>query len=557
MDTDRSDENSYRPRTYHHNFFVKSFPYHRLCETKNILTVNRQFPGPTLHAHKWDTLVVNVYNQADHNITIHWHGVRQLRNPWSDGAAQITQCPIRPGQNHTYKMTFTSEEGTLWWHAHNHALRASVHGAIVVYPMRGVSYPFPLPHDDVLIVLGEWWKMDVVDVYKQAAEKGKAPMPSDAYTINGQPGRLYPCSHPYTYTRMVEQGKTYLLRIINAAMERQFFFAIASHRLTLVGVDGSYTKPLTTGYIMISPGQTMDILVHANQAPGLYIMSASPYDNGMGSMHHHTDTDTDTGSVHPMPATENATTAIFRYIHPSAFTSMPIFPSFPPSNDSRSANNFTCHIRSLAVEDYELSVLARIDERMFVTLSMGMMHSASMNNVSFVEPSVDILKAYHDNMSDVYEGDFPSEPPKKFNYTGIPPMDEDWPPEYGTKVKVLDYDTNVEIVFQATNIMSRESHPMHLHGHSFYVVGWGYGNFDPEQDPLRYNLVDPPKQSTVAVPKGGWATIRFIANNPGVWLLHCHFEHHHYKGMGMAFIVKDGSNVFSKMDPPPEDLPAC
>ncbi|XLR46582.1 hypothetical protein S83_031242, partial [Arachis hypogaea] len=50
---------------------IKSSSYTRLCSTKNILTVNGEFPGPTLKAHTGDTLIVNVYNQANHNITIH------------------------------------------------------------------------------------------------------------------------------------------------------------------------------------------------------------------------------------------------------------------------------------------------------------------------------------------------------------------------------------------------------------------------------------------------------------------------------------------------------
>jgi laccase len=45
------------------------------------------------------------------------------------------------------------------------------------------------------------------------------------------------------------------------------------------------------------------------------------------------------------------------------------------------------------------------------------------------------------------------------------------------------------------------------------VVGWGSGNFDPNNDPSRYNLVDPLKETTVEVPHNGWAAIRFRADN--------------------------------------------
>lgn len=43
-------------------------------------------------------------------------------------------------------------------------------------------------------ITGEWWKASVDAVVKQATQSGGAPNSSDAYTINGQPGALYPCS---------------------------------------------------------------------------------------------------------------------------------------------------------------------------------------------------------------------------------------------------------------------------------------------------------------------------------------------------------------------------
>jgi laccase len=51
---------------------IKEANYTRLCHEKTILTVNGQFPGPTIFARKGDVVVVNVYNQGNKNITIHW-----------------------------------------------------------------------------------------------------------------------------------------------------------------------------------------------------------------------------------------------------------------------------------------------------------------------------------------------------------------------------------------------------------------------------------------------------------------------------------------------------
>ncbi|GLU06892.1 hypothetical protein SLE2022_238770 [Rubroshorea leprosula] len=166
-----------------YKFIVKEVPYTRLCSTKNILTVNGQFPEPTLYVHKGDTIIVDVYKRGKHNITIHWHGARQPRNPWSDGPEYITQCAIQPGARFSQKIIFTTEEGTLWWHAHSEWSRATVHGAVVIYPKLGTSYPFPKPEAEMPIILGEWWKQDIMKIYEGFLHSGGDPNVSDAYVV--------------------------------------------------------------------------------------------------------------------------------------------------------------------------------------------------------------------------------------------------------------------------------------------------------------------------------------------------------------------------------------
>jgi laccase len=80
------------------------------------------------------------------------------------------------------------------------------------------------------------------------------------------------CSRDDTFKVAVQQGNTYLLRVINTGLTNDMFFAIAGHCLTVVSIDARYTKPLTVDYIMIAPGhyimiapgQTMDVLLEAN-----------------------------------------------------------------------------------------------------------------------------------------------------------------------------------------------------------------------------------------------------------------------------------------------------
>ncbi|GKE23711.1 putative laccase, partial [Tanacetum coccineum] len=62
---------------------------------------------------------------------------------------------------------------------------------------------------------------------------------------------------------------------------------------------------------------------------------------------------------------------------------------------------------------------------------------------------------------------------------------------------------------------------------------------------------------TIAVPQNGWTAIRFKADNPGVWFMHCHLERHVSWGMGMAFIVMNGKTKNARVLPPPPDMPPC
>ncbi|KAI9098547.1 hypothetical protein K1719_025172 [Acacia pycnantha] len=540
------------PKRY--EFVVKEASYTRLCCTKNILTVNGQIPGPTISVHKGETVYVDVYNKGRYNITLHWHGVKEPNNPWPDGPEYITQCPIQPGGKFRQKVVFSTEEGTLWWHAHSDWSRATVYGAIIVYPRR--NYPFPKPHAQIPIIFGEWWKSDVRKVYKEFLKSGGSPNNSDAITINGQPGDLYPCSKSRTFKVNVDKGKTYLLRMVNAAMNLFLFVSVSNHKLTLVGTDGSYTRQLTRDYIVIAPGQTMDVLLHANQKPNHYYMAARAYSSGVG-----------------VPFDNTTATAIIQYSgkYNTTSSSSPSLPDLPYYNDTDAAFKFYSSIRGLP-DKFPHIVPANYSTNIVTTLSINTFPcrkgqtcngpnttrlASSMNNISFVTPSIDILEAYYYHINGVFGWRFPTFPPLMFNFTAdYLPLELEIPRK-GTEVKVLRFGARVQVVFQGTNLVAGIDHPMHLHGFSFYVVGYGKGNFNEQMHTKDFNLIDPPLVNTVAVPKNGWAAVRFTATNPGVWFMHCHLDRHLSWGMETVFIVKNGKRSNQTLLPPPPDMPPC
>lgn len=312
---------------------------------------------------------------------------------------------------------------------------------------------------------------------------------------------------------MVDYGKTYLLRLVNAALNEILFVAIAKHPITVVGIDGSYTKPFTTDYITISPGQTTDVLLHANQHPDHYYMAGRAY-----------------SSSPSVPFDNTTTTAIVQYSGKYTKSSQPVLPHLPYYNDTNAFFAYIRSLRSLANEDHPCNVPTTITTHMISTISIntfpcpsnrscegpnGTRLAASISNISFHEPSIAILQAYYKHINGVFGYRFPSYPPLVFNYTAEYLPLSFQIPRRGTEVKVLDYNSTVEIVFQGTNLVAGIEHPMHLHGYSFYVVGVGLGNFDKNKDPSGYNLVDPPLRNTAIVPRNGWMAVRFKANNPG------------------------------------------
>ncbi|KAG6792770.1 hypothetical protein POTOM_001928 [Populus tomentosa] len=530
----------------HYKFNVVMKNTTRLCSEKPIVTVNGRFPGPTLVAREDDTVLVKVVNHVKYNVSIHWHGIRQLRTGWADGPAYITQCPLQPGQSFVYNFTITGQRGTLLWHAHILWLRATVHGAVVILPKRGVPYPFPTPHREEVIVLGEWWKSDVEAVINEAMNSGRAPNVSDAHTINGHPGPVSACSSQGGYNLPVLPGKTYMLRIINAALNEELFFKIAGHQLTVVEVDATYVKPFKIDTIVIAPGQTTNVLVTANRGSGRYMVAASPFMDA------------------PIAVDNVTATATLHYSGTLASTTTTL--TVPPAqNATPVATSFTDALRSLNSIKYPARVPLEIDHSLFFTIGLGVNPCAScvngsrvvadINNVTFVMPTIALLQAHFFNIKGVFTDDFPGNPPTPFNYTGTQP--KNFQTVSGTKLYRLAYNSTVQLVLQDTGMLTPENHPIHLHGFNFFEVGRGIGNFYPKRDPKKFNLADPVERNTIGVPAGGWTAIRFIADNPGVWFMHCHLEVHTTWGLKMAFVVDNGEGPNESVLPPPPDLPEC
>lgn len=318
------------------------------------------------------------------------------------------------------------------------------------------------------------------------------------------------------YKLNVVPGKTYLLRLINSALVNQHFFKIAGHSFTVVAADASYTAPYKTDVLVLASGQTVDALMVADAAPGDYYMAAHPYIS--------------TGFNFPgLRFDISTTTALLRY--PTPRPSTPLMPTLPSVYSLETANRFYTNMTGL-VRPGHPTVPLHVDEHMFVTFGFGLVpcqpsqircnrttgsFAASMNNVSFQFPSrVSLLEASYRRIDGVYTADFPDKPPVWFDFTNVNLTDPGLAMTMKqTRVKRVRFGATVEMVLQNTAIIATENHPMHIHGYNFFIVAQGFGNYDKATDSARYNLVNPQVRNTIGVPVGGWAVIRFVANNPG------------------------------------------
>lgn len=307
-----------------------------------------------------------------------------------------------------------------------------------------------------------------------------------------------------------------MLRLVNTALNNQLFFKIANHSMKVVAVDAAYTESYDTDVVIMAPGHTTDVLVKFDKPKGSYYMAARPFI-----------------SAPTVPVNDTITRGII--IYEGSNSSSPIMPILPEATDNLIAHKFYTNLTGLAGGPHWVDVPTQVDEHMFITFGVNLERckssnnescqgpqnqrfSASMNNESFVLPTkLSMLEAFYDNVSGIYTRDFPDQPPVIFNYTDPNIIFDNsliFAPK-STKAKKLKFNATVEVVLQNTAFITVENHPMHLHGFNFYVLAQGFGNYDPANDSKKFNLVNPQSRNTIGVPVGGWAVIRFRANNPG------------------------------------------
>ncbi|CAM6108899.1 unnamed protein product [Calypogeia fissa] len=512
------------------------------CVERLIIAVNGLYPGPVIRAKAGDTVEVKVHNlMPTESVSIHWHGILQKGTPWADGAAFVSQCPIAPGETYTYKFKVT-QPGTYFYHGHNGMQRAAgLYGSLIVDLPYNETEPFYYD-GEMSILLNDWWHKSM---YEQ--ELGLVSNPfrwvgdPQSLLINGRGS--YPCSNvsaatvssgdclecnqtvcpPYVLQPAVEPGKTYRLRIGSVASLSALNFILEGHNMTVVEVSGHYVQPVMVQNLDIYSGQTYSVLFTANQDPTHNYWAAV---NVRGRNNTFIPTGVAILNYNQTPNTSLPSTP-----HPVS----PVFNDF-----NLSLANAQAYKALLGSYGYERPPTRTADRQLFLLNTQNKLDGFTrwaVNNITYFPTTTPVLAALKYKMTEELVNPPPDSYTPGYDIYAQPNVTNP-NTTAGSGVYIFKLNDVVDVILQNANTMvnlNSEIHPWHLHGHDFWVLGYGLGVFNYSTNYGDLNFVNPIKANTAPVLPYGWTALRFVANNPGAWPFHCHIEPHFHIGMGVIF----------------------
>lgn len=97
----------------------------------------------------------------------------------------------------------------------------------------------------------------------------------------------------------------------------------------------------------------------------------------------------------------------------------------------------------------------------------------------------------------------------------------------------------VQLYANSQTLLVSIAHPIHMHGHDFWILAQGHGPWDGTTD--SFQTVNPPRHDTSILPTQGHLAIAFRLDNPGAWLVHCHIVWHAGQGLALEMIESQDS----------------
>ncbi|XP_076653957.1 uncharacterized protein LOC143359705 [Halictus rubicundus] len=539
---------------------------------KTILPINRMIPGPLIEVCLGDLVVVDVQNAAPGTeVTMHWHGIFQNGYQYYDGVPYVTQCPIPSSSTFRYQFE-VDNSGTHFYHSHvsTYMLDGQTGPLIVKNPVD----PHKQLYDDERIVhLNDWMhelSLERIPGRFRTNPLGQAP---DNILINGIGNWTDPSTRNTTGRLAVihvQPGLRYRMRIINAFSTVCLAeISFHGHRCTVIAQDGEDVWPKTVDRLVTSSGERVDCIINANKTVDSYWIHV----RGLGEC--------ENTAVHQL--------AILQY-------------DGAPSIPSESPPQYADAAPGVIYNGLDTSKCNTTDDSQAVCVNQLKSLNANSGLLQVYPDVQHVLDfwffnytQYGDRLLFKSNSDYPgffdandnSQLISMFNNityeTPASPLISDFrsyqtvckpnqlstcnEPCTCTQVIPVPYRAVVELMIYDSNQLEGLHHPFHLHGYTFQVFGLGTlkttGNITEAEigevlndhtRRLKEGLYkNPPSKDTVKIPQGGFAIIRFRADNPGWWLIHCHFSWHHLTGMEL--VIRVGEQY--QLPPVPMGFPEC
>ncbi|KAG0682515.1 hypothetical protein C6P40_001673 [Pichia californica] len=500
---------------------------------RNLTVINNQYPGPLVEANSGDTIYLHVINQMeDEPVSFHLHGLFYPNNTFDDGASSINTCPIAPGNNYTYKVPIGELEfGTYWYHSHWSTQYADgVYGPVIIHSEYEDANLTSYDADRVYVVNDYYYENadTLLDDYLIPDNENSEPTP-DAGLISGTYSQsssyltLHDNETAYKTAIYFDPDLTYRVRVVNVGFFLPFEFSIDEHKLTLIEVEGTLIEPLETDYVDVSVGERYSFFMKRD------------------------DTDRDAYWVHARfnqfcLATDN----------PDFSTDVLAIVSYNKTYEvPDSSQTWQYDGGSPKCLDFTQSSLRTLNQQ------VPMNKNGSNRPDMYVELDITFFNGAH-QMTYGYFNQYTWNPLKNTSTMHELLFNSDFADQshdlneqtFYDNQYVLNFDTRGMIVDLLINNFDDGSHPLHLHGYKFWVLGnYKAGSFYPsfyESHPDRIDLTNPILRDTVSVAPFGFTVLRVVIDNPGVFPFHCHIGWH--MEAGLLLQVNALQNEWSKQN---------
>ncbi|XP_055852728.1 uncharacterized protein LOC129916659 [Episyrphus balteatus] len=494
----------------------------RLCSRDNciyadginsaVVAVNKMLPGPPIEVCENDTVIADVFNQLTEATTMHWHGIHMSETPDMDGAPFITQYPINPGESFRYKFT-ADRSGTIWYHSHSHWQRGlGAAGSMVIrqpriFDVHADLYDYDLTEHTIMI-------QDIV--YNYDFDK------LSNILINGK-GRNHVSGDEQDsrYEKFeVVRGNRYRFRVIfNGVFNCPIEFSIDNHRLLIISTDGNDIEPIVATSFFMTSAERFDFVLHADRYVQNYWVRVRGYTNcSIDNLYQ--------GAIlNYKGAYELNDQPKEELSYDYRLAGVKVNPI--DRNDLKSKSLSITELRSVRPVEWYESTKFQTFYSSFGVFDRNGDVQMQIDNITYTMPGLSLLQS-----KDILDNSM------FCNKTTLANAGRDCSIEACQCVNVLSFPAYSPIELIVVNYMGG-THPFHIHGYTFRVVGQGVlqeNNVWRIEEYNRLGLLSrndffPVEKDSVQIPGFGYIIIRFLSNNPGYWMYHCHIENHSILGM--------------------------